>query len=305
MADPRHKRESAATRPLGVPRGRLGWAALVAVAVTSVALALGLGRPLLGAAVRPASQGVRSRQPGALPAPARARAVPPVSRSFDRRTVDALAGASPRAYAVDRATARAVLAAHLRRWTTTDLNLWSGSAATALRLGTLSAGTRVLVTGRAAGGRVEVVVGGAPRWVTAGYLTATRAGVPGSAAPVSAGLSMAPCPDDSMEYRLTPGAVLVHRSVCHAFPQVTTYLGWAPRGEHASGKAIDIMTSDVALGTRIAEYLQAHAAQLHLYDVIWRQHIWTPVRAAEGWRLMPDRGSPTANHMNHVHVSVS
>jgi len=26
--------------------------------------------------------------------------------------------------------------------------------------------------------------------------------------------------------------------------------------------------------------------------------------AEEGWRLMPDRGSTTANHYDHVHVSV-
>lgn len=124
-------------------------------------------------------------------------------------------------------------------------------------------------------------------------------------APAIAGLSDAPCPDSSVEYRLTPGAVRLYRSVCHAFPQITQYGGWAVRGEHSSGKALDIMTSDVALGTSIAEFLQAHAAQLDLFDVIWRQHIWTPVRAGEGWRLMPDRGSATANHMNHVHVSVN
>ena len=48
------------------------------------------------------------------------------------------------------------------------------------------------------------------------------------------------------------------------------------------------MTSDVALGTAIAEFLRAHASELHLYDILWRQHIWTPVRAAEGWRTCPE-----------------
>ena len=43
----------------------------------------------------------------------------------------------------------------------------------------------------------------------------------------------------------------------------------------------------------------------NLYDVIWAQHIWTPVRSSEGWRSMPDRGSPTANHYDHVHISVN
>jgi hypothetical protein len=116
---------------------------------------------------------------------------------------------------------------------------------------------------------------------------------------------MAPCPDGSVENNLTPGAVYVYRSVCHAFPQITSYGGWAPRGEHASGKALDIMTTDKALGDQIAAFLQAHAAELNLYDVIWWDRIWTPVRAAEGWRAYGDHGSPTANHMDHVHVSVN
>ena len=63
------------------------------------------------------------------------------------------------------------------------------------------------------------------------------------------------------------------------------------------------MTSDVALGTAIAEFLRSHAS-LHLYDILWRQQIWTPVRASEGWRGMSSRGSTTANHYDHVHVSV-
>ena len=93
--------------------------------------------------------------------------------------------------------------------------------------------------------------------------------------------------------------------MCHAFPEITSYGGWDAHGEHASGKAIDIMTSDVALGTRIAEYLRANAATLDLYDVIWRQHIFTQERGSEGWRSMSDRGSATANHYDHVHVSVN
>ena len=42
------------------------------------------------------------------------------------------------------------------------------------------------------------------------------------------------------------------------------------------------MTSDVTLGNAIAAFLQQHASELHLYDILWRQHIWTPVRAVRG-----------------------
>ena len=93
---------------------------------------------------------------------------------------------------------------------------------------------------------------------------------------------MEPCPDGGVESGLTDDAVYVYRSVCHAFPQITSYGGWSAHGEHSCGRAIDIMTSDVELGTAIAEFLRAHASELHLYDMIWRQHIWTPVRAGRG-----------------------
>ena len=207
-----------------------------------------------------------------------------------------------RAECVSRDAARtrvAVADADTHRWTTTALNLWDDSGAAASQVGEIEAGKKVLVTGRSADGRVEIVVDGRSRWVTAGYLSADKP------LATTAGLSTAPCPDGSVENGLTSSAVLVYRAVCHAFPQITTYGGWDAHGEHASGKALDIMTSDVALGTAIAEFLQRNAAALNLYDIIWRQHIWTPVRASEGWRYMPDRGSVTANHYDHVHVSVN
>jgi hypothetical protein len=197
------------------------------------------------------------------------------------------------------ATAKAVRRADTKLWTTAPLNLWTESGDDAEMVGEIEASRQVLVTGRQAGERVEIVVEGKSRWVTDGYLSEDKPVALG----VGAGLSMAPCPH-SGESGLTSAAVFVFRSVCHAFPQITTYGGWSNHGEHASGRAIDIMTSDVALGTAIAEFLRSHASELHLYDILWRQHIWTPVRAGEGWRYMSSRGSTTANHYDHVHVSV-
>jgi hypothetical protein len=37
--------------------------------------------------------------------------------------------------------------------------------------------------------------------------------------------------------------------------------------------------------------------------VIYAQKIWSVKRGGEGWRGMSDRGSVTANHYDHVHVS--
>jgi hypothetical protein len=294
VATHRHKREPRARR-FAALTGRRAVRLAAGAAVAATVAVVGSGVLAAG----PAATDVLVHQksvpsvPSVRPSPRGA----PVSRTLDRLGT----GLRAPGRAGDRATALAVANAHTHRWTTTDLNLWSSAAAPARQVGEVASGHRVLVTGRSAGHRVELVVGGRSRWVTAGYLSDRRPAAPD---PTSAGLSMAPCPDPSVEYRLTPGAVYVYRSVCHAFPQITAYGGWADRGEHVSGKALDIMTSDVALGNAIAAFLQQHAAELHIYDILWRQHIWTPVRSAEGWRLFADRGSPTANHMNHVHVSV-
>jgi hypothetical protein len=302
VASGRHKRETNARRLASRTGMRTAKIAVgAAAAATFPAVGLGLVHASPGAALG-AGTGTHQQQPVQLD-PERYDSVP-VSRTFDRA-----AGRSfQEGIAAQRATARAVRQAHVRKWSTVDLNLWSSSSREAEQLGLLPAGKRVLVTGRTADGRVEIVVRGASRWVTAGYLSDAKPDPRASAAPgpgaVSGGLSMAPCPDGSVEYRLTPAAVYVYRSVCHAFPQITTYGGWDDHGEHVTGRALDIMTSDVALGNEIAAFLQAHAADLHVYDILWRQHIWTPVRASEGWRLFADRGSATANHMDHVHVSV-
>jgi hypothetical protein len=292
VATHRHKREPNARR-LAALTGRRALHIAAGAAVVATVPAVGLGV----LAADPAAKALVAHHATPLSLSAAEQTVrgAPISRTFDR------AGLRDPAGVADEATSLAVADADTHRWTTTDLNLWSSAAAGAQQVGEVAAGHRVLVTGRTAGGRVELVVDGKSRWVTAGYLSDSK---PAAGVTAAAGLSMAPCPDPSVEYRLTPGAVYVYRSVCHAFPQITTYGGWDSHGEHVSGKALDIMTSDVALGNAIAAFLQQHAAELHIYDILWRQHIWTPVRASEGWRLFADRGSPTANHMDHVHVSV-
>lgn len=201
----------------------------------------------------------------------------------------------------DLAEKRAVKQADTKLWTTAPLNIWTEAGDRASKLGVIEAGKRILVTGRHQDGRDEIVVDGNARWVTSGYLSKDK---PVAQSAAAGGLTMAPCPDSSVENGLTSGAVYVYRSVCHAFPQITTYGGWDAHGEHSSGKALDIMTSDKGLGDEIAAYLQSHASELNLYDVIWWDRIWTPERASEGWRYYGDHGSATANHMDHVHVSV-
>jgi hypothetical protein len=186
-------------------------------------------------------------------------------------------------------------------WTTAPLDLRTEPREKARTAGLLQTGKHVPVTGKRQNGYAEVIVGRLTRWVTDDYLSKSKERPPGSL-----GLVDRPCPGTSgVESGLTSGAVRVYRAVCNNFPQITQYGGYDAHGEHSSGRAIDIMTSDSGTGDQIAAFLQAHASELNLYDIIWQQHIWTPVRSSEGWRSMSDRGSETANHYDHVHVSVN
>ena len=79
-------------------------------------------------------------------------------------------------------------------------------------------------------------------------------------------------------------------------------------GGHPSGLAADFMVGLSAAGRRqgdaLATYARAHAAELGIDYIIWQQRIWSTSRTREGWRPMADRGSPTENHRDHVHINV-
>lgn len=203
---------------------------------------------------------------------------------------------------------------------TAPLNLWPTPREKGKPLSVLPEGGKVATTGVKKAGFAQILYSGQVRWVhnaylaekkpapaTAGTSAGTTAGTSSGATSSAAGVTSAPCPDGSgTESGLTPSAVTLFRSVCNAFPALTTYGGYDGHGEHSSGRAIDFMINgDSALGQAVADWARAHGGELNLYDVIWQQHIWTPVRSAEGWRAMPDRGSPTANHFDHVHISVN
>jgi hypothetical protein len=80
-----------------------------------------------------------------------------------------------------------------------------------------------------------------------------------------------------------------------------TVLGVAGRGnasDHPGGRALDFMV-DRATGDQLAACTIRNREALGVSYVIWRQRIDT----GSGFRAMEDRGSPTANHLDHVHVS--
>jgi hypothetical protein len=184
-------------------------------------------------------------------------------------------------------------------WTSSDLDLRVEPREKAKVAGLLDSGKQVAVTGRRQGAYAEVIVNRTARWVTADYLSREKT-------PEAMGLSDQPCPDgSSIESALQPASVRVYRAVCAAFPELTTYGGQDGHGEHVNGQAIDFMVPNSDVGQRLADYVYAHHAEFDLFDIIWSQTIWTIERSGEGFRPMEDRGSPTANHMDHVHIMVN
>jgi hypothetical protein len=186
------------------------------------------------------------------------------------------------------------------------------------RTGSLAWAEKVPVSGETRGAWVEVVVDEESRWVHGDFLTETKPkpepepapeaeiSQPSSSAPAPTGLSSAVCATGSdVESGLASTAVAVHRAVCAAFPGISSYGGLraGDDGDHGSGQALDIMISGDA-GWEVAEYVRANAGELGVSYIIYSQRIWSADQAGAGWRWMEDRGSTTANHYDHVHVSV-
>lgn len=121
---------------------------------------------------------------------------------------------------------------------------------------------------------------------------------------------IAECPATGLaiERGLTPDALRVIRCATERFGVMSGYSGVRPDSMpyHPSGRALDFMLPGRCdpLGDRIAAWAKDHAPELGVDHIIWCQKIWSPARAAEGWRLMSDRGSDTQNHRDHVHVAV-
>ncbi|MHA7124895.1 hypothetical protein ACRTEC_00680 [Janibacter indicus] len=102
---------------------------------------------------------------------------------------------------------------------------------------------------------------------------------------------------------LGANAQKVYSAVRTQFPDMTNIGGYraGDPGDHGSGNAVDIMVTG-ARGDQVAAWLQSNAGSLNIKYVIWQQRIWMP---GGSWKPMEDRGDPTQNHFDHVHVSVN
>ncbi|GAA3673257.1 hypothetical protein GCM10022237_36130 [Nocardioides ginsengisoli] len=286
-----HKRETARRTPrVALLAGSLAALATTAVVSTGVLTSSDPAADLAAIDRTPAVSGGSSGSIGDK-AP---REIPVISRSANR-SADAVATQLDRLMADDN-VARAVKNADTQRWITSALNLWTRPDKAAKQVGELAAGDKVLLTGRRYAGRAEIVVKGASRWVSDGYFTSEKPAVLGGA-----------CTNGTtVPSGVAEGIKKIHEAVCAAFPEVTTYgtfRGASISGDHETGHAVDIMTSG-ARGWQIAEFVRKNYAAFGVSYIIFSQKIWSVERSSEGWRGMPNRGSTTANHYDHVHVSV-
>jgi hypothetical protein len=157
---------------------------------------------------------------------------------------------------------------------------------------------QVTVTGRRQMGRAQVVIDGQSRWVSADYLAQTKP------EPEPAGPSLGgSCANGSAIDAGRASLYTIHDVVCANWPEITSYGTWRNDGEHGQGRAIDIMISGET-GWAVANFLRANYSALGIEYIIYSQQMWSVERGGEGWRYMSDRGSTTANHYDHVHVSV-
>ncbi|HEY9523872.1 MAG TPA: hypothetical protein VIR33_11585 [Thermopolyspora sp.] len=113
---------------------------------------------------------------------------------------------------------------------------------------------------------------------------------------------------------LTPRMISVRNTIMQNFPMPygVGCLRPGDSGEHGVGRACDFMMSsggrpatgaDLERGNALAEWCIANGARIGIMYIIWRQRYYD-IRTGAGWRMMADRGGVTANHYDHVHVSV-
>lgn len=110
---------------------------------------------------------------------------------------------------------------------------------------------------------------------------------------------------------LQPQTAAFKEEVANLFG-ITSFSGYrlGDSGDHGKGLAIDFMVPvSSALGDQIADYAIQNMASRGISYIIWKQRFYAPFDSKYGpaytWNPMPDRGSVTENHYDHVHVSMN
>jgi hypothetical protein len=111
---------------------------------------------------------------------------------------------------------------------------------------------------------------------------------------------------------LTPRTLhALQQARASGFTHYTACFRQATWGEHPLGRACDFAAdpggfggiatgSSRDYGNRLAGYFIANADRLGVLYVIWYHQVWTP---GVGWHHYTGDGTPSGDHMNHVHLS--
>lgn len=113
---------------------------------------------------------------------------------------------------------------------------------------------------------------------------------------------------------LTPRTITMRNLVLQTFPMPYGYGCLRPGdpGDHGSGRACDFMMSSggsvpaedaLDRGNRLAQWAIDNGNRLGVMYIIWQQKYYD-VRTGAGWKMMSNRGGNTANHIDHVHISM-
>lgn len=190
------------------------------------------------------------------------------------------------------------------KYAAAELNIWHSSTGKDYT-GTIAKGSELQVTGVVENARAQILHNGASRWVTARYVSATP---PSSSGSGDNGGSLNKGWSSGLD-QTNANIKKIVRHVWANIPEIKTMYGWRRdvTPDHPAGRAVDIMIpnyrSNHALGQRIADFFKANHKEFRVHYIIWNQQIWNISRDREGWRNMASRGSDTANHKDHVHIT--
>ena len=113
------------------------------------------------------------------------------------------------------------------------------------------------------------------------------------------------------EEHMQKDAIRVARAAAVKFPKIQSRGGWRPgdsHQDHPEGRAVDLMIprwdtdEGKKFGDEVLDYFRSNAKQFNIEYFIWRQQ-FIPAEGDDGY-TMNDRGSPTQNHYDHVHITV-
>ncbi|AMT71983.1 tail tape measure protein [Mycobacteroides immunogenum] len=170
------------------------------------------------------------------------------------------------------------------------------------------------ITGRGSGTSDSILA-----WLSNGEGVMTAAAMRNGGAPILAALNAGWVPPAAMLHAmipgfaqgLNPGADFLRTTIMRQWPQIGDIGGRRAEdgyGEHSSGNALDVMVpgwdtpEGILLGNQVAGFLAKNREQLGLDGFIWRQTSYGYGGSFTDGKAMSDRGSPTQNHMDHLHV---